>query len=91
MQTVKVSKKGWVVIPAEMRKRLKIKPGDELQILDYGGLISLAPLMDPYEAIRSSQGLFKDGPLLTKVLEEERRKEWEREEEKIRGPRAGEP
>lgn len=93
MQTVTVSKKGWVVIPSEMRKRLKIKPGDKLQVIDYGGHVSFAPVMDPYEAIRTSRGMIKDGPSLTKALEEERRKEREREEEKIRqwGPLPGDP
>lgn len=91
MQTVKVSKKGWVVIPAEIRKHLKIKPGDELQVIAYGGHVSFAPVMDPMEAIRTSVGMFKSDPSLTETLMEERRKEREREEEKIRGPWPREP
>lgn len=83
MRTVKVSKKGWVVIPADIRKYLKIKPGDELQVVAFPGMVSFAPKMDPYEAIRTGRGMLKGGPSLTKALEEERQKEWEREERKM--------
>ncbi len=92
MQTVTVSKKGWVVIPADIRKYLKIKPGDKLQVIVYGGHVSFAPVMDPMEAIEKGMGFIKGGPSLTKALEEDRREEREREERKIRqwGPLPGE-
>ena len=46
-----VSQKGWVVIPAELRKKYGIKPGTRLQFVDYGGAIELIPVPDnPVEA-----------------------------------------
>ena len=82
MGTAKVSRKGWVVIPREIRKRYGIKPGDQVQIVDHGGRIAIVPtLSDP---IRQSRGLLKGTPSLTGVLLEERRQDLEREEKKVR-------
>jgi AbrB family looped-hinge helix DNA binding protein len=80
MAIAKVSKKGWVVIPHEIRERYGIHPGDKVHIIDYGGRIALVPaLKDP---IRELHGMFKGGPSLTEALLEERRKDREREEQK---------
>jgi len=82
MAIVKVSKKGWVVIPHDIRERHGILPGDRVHIIDYGGQIALVPaLKDPIHELR---GMFKGGPSLTEALLEERRKERQREEEKIK-------
>ena len=82
MATVKVSKKGWVVIPHDIRERHGIRPGDRVHIVDYGGQIALVPaLRDPVHDLR---GMFKGGPSLTEALLEERRKDLQREEEKIK-------
>ena len=82
MAIVKVSKKGWVVIPHEIRERYGIRPGDKVHIIDYGGQIALVPaLKDPIHDLR---GMFKGGPSLTQALLEDRRKEREREEEKMK-------
>lgn len=81
MAIVKVSKKGWVVIPHEIRERHNIRPGDEVQIVDYGGTIAIVPVMkDP---VRQMRGMLKGGPSLTEALLEERRKEREREERRL--------
>ena len=51
MATVKVSKKGWVVIPHEIRDRHGIKPGDKVHIVDYAGRIAIIPAFkDPIAA-----------------------------------------
>ena len=77
MAIVKVSKKGWVVIPHDIRERHGIRPGDRVHIIDYGGRIALVPaLNDPIHQLR---GMFKGGPSLTEALLEDRR--WEREQE----------
>jgi AbrB family looped-hinge helix DNA binding protein len=78
--TQKISSKGWVVIPADIRKRHGLKPGDEVHVIDYGGVISLVPaLKDP---INDSYGMLKGaGPLLDDLLEE-RRRDLEAEERK---------
>jgi AbrB family looped-hinge helix DNA binding protein len=82
MAAVKVSAKGWVVIPRDIRERNGIKPGDRVSIVDYGGSIAIIPAMkDP---IREMRGMFKAGPSLTKALLEERRREREREERKMK-------
>lgn len=82
MPTVKVSAKGWIVIPAEIRKRYGIKPGDEVHIVDYGGSLGIVPkLTDPVEDACGI--LADDGPSLTQELLRERRRELEREEAEI--------
>jgi AbrB family looped-hinge helix DNA binding protein len=82
MAIAKVSKKGWVVIPHDIRERYGIRPGDKVHIIDYGGQIALVPaLKDPIHELR---GMFKGGPSLTEALLEERRREREREEEKMK-------
>lgn len=79
---VTVSKKGWVVIPREIRERHNIKPGDRVQIVDYGGSIAIVPAMkDP---VREMRGMLKGGPSLTKALLEERRLDREREDLQLR-------
>jgi AbrB family looped-hinge helix DNA binding protein len=81
MATVTVSKKGWVVIPHEIRQRYGIRPGDKVQVVDYAGRIAIIPAMkDP---IREARGMLKGGPSLTKALLEERRRELEQEERDI--------
>jgi AbrB family looped-hinge helix DNA binding protein len=40
MATVKTLAKGPIVIPAEIRKKYRIEPGTELQIMEYGGTTS---------------------------------------------------
>ena len=81
MATVTVSKKGWVVIPREIRQRYGIRPGDKVQVVDYAERIAIIPAMkDP---IQEARGMLKGRPSLTKALLEERRREREREEHEI--------
>jgi AbrB family looped-hinge helix DNA binding protein len=40
---VKLSQKGWVVIPATMRNKYGLKPGANLQVVDYGGVLAIVP------------------------------------------------
>jgi AbrB family looped-hinge helix DNA binding protein len=76
MATVTVSQKGWVVIPAEIRRQHDIKPGDRLRFVDYGDSIGLLPEMrDPVE---EAWGSFRGAGLLEelkKARAEERRLE----------------
>lgn len=53
MRTVKVSPKFQVVIPKEVRERLKLKPGQELVIYEIEGQIRL----EPPSKIRNLRGL----------------------------------
>jgi AbrB family looped-hinge helix DNA binding protein len=84
MPKVKVSSKGWIVIPADMRRRYGIEPGDEVHIVDYGGSLGIVPkLEDPVEEVCGI--LADDGPSLTRELLRERRRELESEEAGIDG------
>lgn len=81
MSTAKVSKKGWVVIPRDIRERHGIRPGDTVHIVDYAGRIAIIPaLKDP---ISQGRGLLTGGPSLTEALLEERRRDVERDERKV--------
>jgi AbrB family looped-hinge helix DNA binding protein len=75
-----ISSKGWVVIPADLRKKYGLKPGDTVNVVDYGGVLALVPaLADP---VREAMGMLKGSESLTEALLEERRKDREREERK---------
>jgi AbrB family looped-hinge helix DNA binding protein len=55
MQTLNVLSKGQVVIPAELRQRLGIKPGHPVELRDAGDHLELYPLpTDPLAAFRGS-------------------------------------
>jgi AbrB family looped-hinge helix DNA binding protein len=76
-----VSSKGWVVIPAALRRKHKLHPGAEVQVVDYGGVLALVPkAADP---VRQSAGLLKGGKSLTRALLAEHRAE------RTRGRRRG--
>ena len=75
---VRLSSKGWVVIPAAMREKYGLKPGSDVQVVDYGGVLSLVPaLKDP---IQSGAGMLKGGESLTQAIVEEHRQERERDQ-----------
>lgn len=81
MYTAKVSPKGWVVIPKDLRAKYGLKEGSQVQVVDYGDVLALVPLPDdPIEALH---GMLADGPSLTADLLEERARE--RKQEEIRG------
>jgi len=66
---VKLLKKGWVVIPAAMRKKHGLKPGAEFNGVDYGGVLALVPrFKDP---MQQGAGILKGIGSLTGVIVEE--------------------
>jgi len=78
---VTISQKGWVVIPAELRKKYHLTPGTEVVVVDYGGVLSIIPARrDP---IKEGRGLLKGLPSLTGDLLKERAEELAREEARI--------
>ena len=77
MPTVTVSSKGWVVIPAAYRKRYHVQPGSQVEIVDYGGGMSLVPLLA--RPIHDARGLFKGRRSLADALLQERAKDRKRE------------
>ena len=79
--------KGQVVIPAKIRQRLGLKQGTKIFVEERNGEIVLRPLNREY--FRKMSGILKGGGL-TKALEQSRREDLKREEEKIgraKGPR----
>jgi len=72
-----ISNKGWIVIPAELRKKYHLTPGTQVVIVDYGGVLSILPaLKNPIEA---GAGFLKGSDSLTAEIVEEHRMERERE------------
>lgn len=73
-----ISAKGWIVIPAEFRRKYALMPGHEVAIVDYGGVLSVVPT--PADPVAAGFGLLAGGKSLTKSLLEERRRDRRREE-----------
>ena len=81
---IKLSQKGWVVIPATLRHKYGLKPGSEIQVVDYGGVLAIVPaLKDP---IREGAGLLKGEDSLTQAIIEEHQGELELESAKTHLP-----
>ncbi len=55
MATVKISPKYQVVIPKKIRESLRLKPGQQMQVIGYGDRIELVPKKD----IRKMRGFLK--------------------------------
>lgn len=79
--TLTISNKGWVVIPAELRKKYNLQPGTEVIIVDYGGVLSIVPAL--HDPIKQGRGSLKGLPSLTKDLLQERKKEKSREARRV--------
>jgi AbrB family looped-hinge helix DNA binding protein len=79
---VRISRKGWVVIPAALREKYGLKPGSELRVVDYGGVLSLVPVLpDP---IYAGAGLLRGDDSLAQAMVEEHRQEREDDEARLR-------
>lgn len=77
---LRISTKGWVVIPAKLRKKYDLSPGDTVQIVDYGNVLAIVPsLKDPVE---DAAGLLQGKESLADALLEERNAERKREDRK---------
>ncbi|MFQ5684377.1 MAG: AbrB/MazE/SpoVT family DNA-binding domain-containing protein [Candidatus Binatia bacterium] len=81
MPIVKTSSKGQVVIPAEIREKIGLKPGDKVLVtLADDKRVSIEPVPD--DPIKALRGFLKGRPSLTRALLRERRKDRQREEKK---------
>jgi len=78
----KVSTKGWVVIPAALRRRHGLKPGALVEFRELSGKIVIIPRVT--DVIEDLYGKLAGETSLTKALLEDRAKELEREEAKLR-------
>jgi len=79
MYIIEADEKGQIVIPAVIRKKMKIKKGTKIHVDLQGGTITLRPETPRY--IDSLIGIFSGGESLTKILLIERAAE-RRESEK---------
>lgn len=78
MASAILSSNGWVVIPAQLRKKYRLRAGCRVRVVDYGGIISLQPeLARPIEEAR---GMLKGRTSLTRSLLRQRAKDRRRED-----------
>jgi AbrB family looped-hinge helix DNA binding protein len=75
--TVTVSQKGWIVIPAELRKKHNLKPGARVLVVDYGGVLALVPRLS--SPVQEAAGMLKGRKSLTRALLAEHRAERRKE------------
>lgn len=69
----KISSKGWIVIPADLRRKYRLLPGRKVSVVDYGGVLSLVPVAD--DPITASSGILSGGTSLTMAVVEEHQAE----------------
>ena len=75
--SIRLSQKGWVVIPAFLREKHGLKPGSEVHVVDYGGVLSIVPV--PADPIAAGLGLLQGEDSLTAFIAAEHRQEREHE------------
>lgn len=68
-----ISNKGWVVIPAELRKKYRLEPGSKVHVVDYGGVLTLIPAVD--DPVKNVPGMLRSDRSLTEALLESRQEE----------------
>lgn len=74
MMTTKLSEKGQIVIPAELRERYAIRPGDKIELMDIGGEIVIIPIAVK-SPIDESKGLLRGGKSTKDILKLIRKEE----------------
>jgi AbrB family looped-hinge helix DNA binding protein len=77
----RVSSKGWIVIPKELRERYGIRPGGKVLLAERQDRLLLVPLPD--DPVKSFRGALKGYPLV-EGLTEARREETAGEELRAR-------
>jgi AbrB family looped-hinge helix DNA binding protein len=73
----KISDKGWVVIPSELRRKYDLNPGTQVKIIDYGGVLAIVPVKP--KAIEESAGMLAGYGSLTAALLASHHKDLEHE------------
>ena len=80
MDSVYVTTRGRIVIPARLRRKLCIKTGTKVWFIEHGSEILFQPLTKQY--IRSICGMLKDTTSATSELLIERKRDRKREQAK---------
>jgi AbrB family looped-hinge helix DNA binding protein len=76
MKTGTLSAKGWVVIPQELRERYRLKKGDKVHFIDYGGIVTIVPVSK--KPLQEAAGILKGDTSLTQALLESRKEDAKR-------------
>ena len=72
-----ISNKGWVVIPAEYRKKYNLRAGTKIVIVDYGGVLAIVrAVKDP---IKQGRGFLKGTSSMAQDLKKDRELEKKRD------------
>lgn len=87
MAIAKMSSKGWIVIPSELRRKYGLLPGRNVSIVEWGGALTIRPVPD--DPIEAAYGMLAHlgGRSLTQTIVDEHRWELEREEANLPPPR----
>lgn len=56
MEAVKISPKFQVVIPKKIRESMQLKPGQQMQVIEYGNRVELIPT----RSVESMRGFLKN-------------------------------
>ncbi|CAD7774965.1 hypothetical protein BLFGPEAP_01220 [Candidatus Methanoperedenaceae archaeon GB50] len=78
MILVRVSPKGYILIPKKLRKRYGVKPGSKVQLMEDAGKLIVKPV--PEDPIEAACGFLKGEFSLTEDLLKEHQKELKNEE-----------
>ena len=73
MTVCTISGKGWVVIPAHLRRKYGLRPGCAVRVVDYGGVLGLVPALE--RPVEDARGLARGATSLTRALLREHRAE----------------
>jgi AbrB family looped-hinge helix DNA binding protein len=73
MAVVTSTVKGQIVIPAEIRKKFKLKKGSRVNVYEKGDKIIVEPLPD--DPIQEGRGMLKTRGRILKALIEDRKRE----------------
>lgn len=72
--TTKLSEKGQIVIPVELRRRYNIKPGSKVELMDIGGEIVIIPITVK-NPIEEARGFLKGGKSTKELMKAARKEE----------------
>ena len=82
MPVAKLSSKGQIVIPAQIRKKYGLGPNSKVEIFDIDGQIVLCPVPD--DPIEAAEGFLSSERSVSDMLEEARKEGRELEERRER-------
>jgi len=82
MKTAKVSNKGQIVIPSDLRKKYGIESNSTIKITEIDGYIAIIPI--PRDPIKAARGMLRGDMTAAQHMSEIRKEEWEIERNKER-------